>query len=126
VFGLFLGETFTGGKYNVPRWKTETDTNGMTNPPDFLSIEPLLAPVDITEFTDWNNWASNNFGKDKQVIIGAETGKRKDRITPKKEWVDDIVKQCNQHGVRVFMKENLHKIMGDDFRQDPLIWEVAR
>lgn len=82
---------------------------------DFLSIEPILEPIKI-----------NDFMNIKQVIIGAETGKRKDKVIPKKEWIDDIVKQCDEQGVRVFMKGGLRKIMGDDFRQDELIWKVAR
>lgn len=89
--------------------------NGFNNKyRDFLSIEPLLDEVHF-----------NGFGGIRQVIIGAETGNRKEKIVPKKEWVDNIVKQCDSANVRVFMKESLRKIMGDDFRQDSLIWEVT-
>lgn len=81
----------------------------------FWSIEPLLEPIKI----DFNS----NFNHIRQVIIGAETGNRIDKVVPKKEWVDDIVKQCDKANVRVFMKSSLKKIMGKDFRQDKLLWE---
>ena len=57
------------------------------------------------------------------VIIGAETGNRKGKVIPQKAWVDDIVRLADQHGIKVFMKGSLRKIMGDDFRQDELAWE---
>ena len=60
----------------------------------------------------------------KQIIIGAETGNRKGKVVPKKEWVLSLVKYCNQRHIRVFMKESLREIMGDDFRQDELIWQT--
>ena len=80
---------------------------------DFLSIEPLHAPVGIR---------FELLPRLKQVIIGAETGNRKGKIVPLKEWVDSIVKQCDKHDVKVFMKESLRDLMGDDFRQDKLCW----
>ena len=80
---------------------------------DFLSIEPLHAPVGLK---------FDLLPKLKQVIIGAETGNRKGKIKPLKEWVDSIVKQCDKRNVKVFMKESLRTLMGADFRQDKLIW----
>lgn len=77
----------------------------------FLSIEPLLKeiPVKTTHtIALWNDW----------VIIGAETGKRKDKVKPKKEWIDTIVRSCDAVKTPVFMKESLRDIMGDDFRQE--------
>lgn len=86
---------------------------------DFLSIEPLLAPVGLID------WAINQRTSNiKLLIIGAETGTRADKVIPQKEWVDDIVSQADAAGVSVFMKDSLRAIMGDDFRQDKLLWEV--
>lgn len=82
---------------------------------DFLSIEPLLGEIHF-----------NGFGGIRTVIIGAETGNRKNKVVPQKEWVDNIVKECDEQGVKVFMKKSLRKIMGDDFRQDKLPWEIER
>ena len=80
---------------------------------DFLSIEPILEPIDMTEAICTTA----------TVIIGAETGNRKGKVIPQKAWVDDIVRLADQHGIKVFMKGSLRKIMGDDFRQDELAWE---
>lgn len=99
---VFFGKSITKG--NFPGRKEYFD---------FLSIEPLHAPVGIV-FDLLPNL--------KQVIIGAETGNRKGKIKPKKEWVESIVKQCDKHNVRVFMKESLRELMGSDFRQDQCIW----
>jgi len=59
------------------------------------------------------------------IIIGAETGSRKGKVIPKKEWIDSLVKQADRFGVKVFMKNSLRGIMGADFRQDRLPWTVA-
>lgn len=77
----------------------------------FLSIEPLLGripPLVAHTIALWNDW----------VIIGAETGTRKDKVKPEKEWIDTIVRSCDAVGTPVFMKESLREIMGDDFRQE--------
>ena len=107
AMNVFNGKTIT----------TQQDADNWENARafDFLSIEPLLGP--ITFFRP----KLDNIG---QVIIGAETGTRKDKVVPHKEWVDDIVEQCDKIGIRVFMKSNLRGIMGSDFRQDKLLWET--
>ena len=69
----------------------------------FLSIEPLLGPVDLTAGTGpMPEW----------VIIGAETGNRKDKVTPDYEWVRTIVSDCKTFGVPVFMKDSMKPIWG--------------
>lgn len=77
----------------------------------FYSIEPLLEPIRIPS----NNIPRVNI---QWVIIGAETGNRKNKVIPKKEWITDIVKQSKRWDVPVFMKESLKEIMGDDFIQE--------
>ena len=86
---------------------------------DFLSIEPLLEKIDIPDFQSRPAMRSL-----KLIIIGAETGNRKGKVVPKKEGVLSLVKYCNQRHIMVFMKESLREIMGDDFRQDELIWQT--
>lgn len=83
---------------------------------DFFSIEPILEPIDLKAIGD-NLYC-------KAVIIGAETGNRKGKVIPKKEWITDIVKHCDAANVKVFMKESLRELMGDDFRQDELPWQT--
>ena len=79
---------------------------------DFLSIEPILEPIiikkDEIELLKW-------------VIIGAETGNRKEKVTPKKEWIDDIVTVCDAAGVPVFMKNSLIGITDEMRRETPWV-----
>lgn len=84
----------------------------------FVSIEPILAPFhavetemdSVSKASDW-------------IIVGAETGNRKNKVVPKKEWVMELVKQANLSGTPLFMKESLRDLMGDDFKQE-FPWEV--
>lgn len=70
----------------------------------FLSIEPLLE--------DLKNMDVQN-PLPEWIIIGAETGRRKDRVIPKREWIENIVDQCREYGIPVFMKESLTDIWGE-------------
>ena len=74
----------------------------------FLSIEPIFEPVSVYEIDCFANW----------VIIGAETGNRKNKPVVCKWWIDDIVKQCKDMNVPIFMKESLRTLMGADFKQE--------
>lgn len=106
---IFNGVTITGQKMaDKAYWNVHFD---------FYSIEPLLEPIEL-------HLLQNN-SKLKQIIIGAETGNRKGKIKPQKEWVDKIVEFADLHNIRVFMKESLREIMEASFRQDKLIWEAA-
>lgn len=71
----------------------------------FLSIEPLLA-----DFGVGSKAALKDIG---WVIIGAETGRHKGKVTPEKSWVDNIVSQCKEINIPVFMKESLRALYGD-------------
>ena len=75
----------------------------------FLSIEPILAPMQPGFCShvpaDW-------------VIVGAETGQRKSKVVPERKWIDDILMECEYGGRPIFMKESLRELMGDDFRQE--------
>ena len=81
----------------------------------FTSIEPLREFMDV---------GLGSFGSDEWVIIGAETGNRKGKIIPKREWVENIVEAAQITGMKVFMKESLRGLMGADFRQE-FPWEVS-
>lgn len=76
----------------------------------FISIEPLLEP--FKEFhikgVDW-------------VIIGAETGRRKNRVVPERKWIEDIVNECRKSDIPVFIKSSLAEIWGE-----PLIQEFPK
>jgi protein gp37 len=60
----------------------------------FLSIEPILEPVKLTVRPDW-------------LILGAETGNRKEKVVPEPEWLYPLVFDS---GIPVFMKRNLREV----------------
>lgn len=103
----WLGSTIDGDSAKKKRFQ-EWGYNS------FVSIEPLLEPIYV---------GLGSFGSDEWVIIGAETGIRKGKVVPDRSWIDLIVSAANITRMKVFMKESLREIMGDDFRQE-LPWEV--
>lgn len=76
----------------------------------FISIEPLLEPFEKFHIrgVDW-------------VIVGAETGRRKDKVVPERKWIEDIVNECRKNDIPVFMKSSLADIWGE-----PLIQEFPK
>ena len=82
----------------------------------FLSAEPLIEDITPTEY--WNdciictitNW----------VIVGAETGRRKDKVIPERSWIRSIAFDCEDE-IPVFMKSSLADIWGE-----PLIQEFPK
>jgi protein gp37 len=108
---IWLGASATNQAqyYNVASALEDADQALYT----FISIEPILEPIKITEIDCVANW----------VIIGAETGNRKGKVIPQKAWIDDIVQDCRKQSIPVFMKESLRELMGADFIQQ-YPWEV--
>jgi len=109
---LWIGASIT----NQPdAFKRIGDLTGYSNwfksrpPYRFLSIEPLMGEIYLRlEDIKW-------------VIVGAETGNRKGKIVPERQWIADIVSQCRAQKVPVFLKGSLAKTWGE-----PLIQEYAR
>lgn len=79
----------------------------------FVSIEPIIAP-----FEDLTDEGVDPASKTNWIIVGAETGNRKNKVVPQKSWIDEIVSAAKKAGTPVFMKESLREIMGDDFKQE--------
>jgi len=73
----------------------------------FLSIEPIHESFEGVGLIGFN-W----------VIVGAETGNRKSKVVPKKEWIMSLKEQCKRSRVPLFMKESLRELMGQDFIQE--------
>ena len=71
----------------------------------FWSVEPLHGPINMTSVY-WDRTPE-------WVIIGAETGKRKDKIIPRREWVDNIASFCIRLGIPVFYKSSIRKLFPD-------------
>ncbi len=75
----------------------------------FLSIEPILAPISplTIENVKW-------------VIIGAETGNRRNKVIPQKEWINNICKIT----IPVFMKDSLIPIVGEENMRREFPWKT--
>ena len=76
----------------------------------FVSFEPLLESVAGPRL---------NLSGIKWVIIGAQTKPYK---PPKIEWVEEIVRACDEAGVAVFIKNNLEPLLFKSDNHD-LFWE---
>lgn len=81
----------------------------------FVSIEPLLERLDRNKLSEaiwiWDHSVD-------WVIIGAETGNRKNKIIPEKEWIKRIVVQCDDMSIPVFLKGSLRDIWEDKLIQE--------
>lgn len=87
----------------------------------WLSIEPIQERIATDMcFVDERNYGFGEceFGRWKWVVIGAETGNRKNKVVPEKDWIMEIVEVCEILKTPIFMKESIRGIMGDDFRQE--------
>lgn len=94
-----------------------TKSSGAKRCHTFVSIEPILERFgkpqngdSVVTLTDW-------------AIIGAETGSRKGKVIPEKEWILELVEVFHKAGKPVFMKESLRELMGADFMQE-FPWEA--
>ena len=74
----------------------------------FLSIEPILEPFGLetgeNSLPDVTQWA----------IFGAENGNRKNKVVPKREWIEGAVSALKQRGKPVFMKDSMIPVWGED------------
>ena len=77
----------------------------------FISFEPLLEEIDPNDYKDfWNiDW----------VIIGAESGQRPGRITPKKEWIKSLVDYCRDNDIPIYLKNSLRGIYPVEIKEFP-------
>lgn len=77
----------------------------------FASIEPILEDIKpykhkgLFRIMDW-------------IIVGVETGRRKDKGVPKRKWIEDIVNVCTETGTPIFMKSSLADIWGEPLIQE--------
>ena len=72
----------------------------------FISLEPLMEKIDLNNCV----YSLKNIS---WIIVGAETGNRKGKVIPKKEWVFDIMKHCNSNKISLYIKNNLGKYYPD-------------
>lgn len=77
----------------------------------FLSIEPISGHLDA---------GLGSFGGVRWVIVGAETGNRKGKITPERAWIENIIEAAAITHAPVLVKDSaeLRAVWGDDLIQD--------
>jgi protein gp37 len=80
----------------------------------FISIEPIQESISLAISThcpaDW-------------VIIGTETGNRKNKAIARAEWIDEIKSNCSSANVPVFMKDSLVSIVGEENMRREFPWK---
>ncbi|MDR1630076.1 MAG: phage Gp37/Gp68 family protein [Oscillospiraceae bacterium] len=97
----------------------------------FISVEPIHGEIDLTRiessgidaflnFLDGGQYwfmGGNKDGKRlRWVIVGAETGQRREKVTPLKQWIEKIVRDCRGTGVPVLLKDSneMMTVWGED------------
>ena len=68
-----------------------------------ITFEPMfdrIADVDF-EGVDW-------------IVLGTETGNRKGKAVSQRDWIQDLADSALDSGVKVFMKEDVTDIMGEE------------
>ena len=63
----------------------------------FVSIEPTHEHIDFWFSRKDIDW----------IILGAETGNRKGKIKPEKEWITSIIHNAREEGIPLFIKDNV-------------------
>ena len=82
----------------------------------FVSFEPLHGRIDppevcLQEVLEGISW----------VIMGAESGRRPDKIAPEAKWIKEICKAADNLGIPVYLKNNLTPLIdipGRKLRQE--------
>lgn len=73
----------------------------------FVSMEPLLENLNPEHYDDL-------FQRIDWIILGAETGRNKNKVVPEFEWIKRIVIKADSNAVPVFMKDSLEPIVGEE------------
>ncbi len=82
----------------------------------FVSIEPILRDFNVKgggDFGDLTQW----------IIVGAETGNRKNKVIPEKSWIGAIIKASADKNISLFMKNSLIPIVGEENMFRELPWD---
>lgn len=92
---MWFGYSYTG-KGSKQWWNPDYNI--------FASIEPMLEPIDIPRC--------------KWIIVGAETGRRKNKVVPERAWIESLLAECRKYGIPLFMKSSLAEIWGEPLIQE--------
>lgn len=88
----------------------------------YVSMEPILEDMEPEKSNLL--FAKRTCGVE-WVILGAETGNRKDKVVPQREWIDAICEQADKKEVPVFMKDSLLPIVGEEHMRRELPWDES-
>jgi protein gp37 len=95
-----FGHVWLGVSVENQRWAdrltTLVESNHRRNGALFASCEPLLGALDLTPWLDSLDW----------LIVGGESGPDGARREIKVEWLESLVRQCDEAGVPVFVKQD--------------------
>lgn len=84
----------------------------------FVSVEPILGDMHFD--------GCRRLGEVGWIIIGAETGRNKEKVIPRLEWIGDIVSAADAADVPVFMKDSLLHIVGEQNMRRDFPWQLKR
>ncbi len=104
-YSCWLGTTITNQSMMNHYADLIFETTGDVTNKIFFSFEPLLERIRLYVNPDW-------------VIIGAETGNRKGKVIPRREWIAEIVDYCKTNQIPVFLKDSLREIWGEELIQE--------
>ena len=82
-----------------PEWKDHSNT--------FISIEPIHSAIPDLPYY------AHEYGY-KWVIVGAESGNRKNKVIPDRKWIEKIIEDCALRKIPLFMKDSLVPIIGEE------------
>lgn len=140
---MWLGITYTGKerlKRNYEDWEIGngltiwanfwylwrmSNTRLPTKAHKFISIEPLACDICEVENERYVGKLLEYFLLPKGrksffewIIVGAETGNRKDKVVPEREWLEKLVELCRKADIPLFMKSSLADIWGEPLIQE--------
>ena len=92
---MWFGYSYTG-KNSRQWWNPDYNI--------FASVEPIMEPVESPHC--------------KWLIVGAETGNRKDKVIPEKSWIESLLEECRKYDIPMFMKASLAEIWGEQLIQE--------
>lgn len=101
-------------------WGSTVERKGRTIYPGritdhtFISIEPLQENLHA---------GLGSFGSAEWIIIGAETGSKRDKKLPEKEWIDNICAAADLTQAPVFMKDSLIPVVGEENMRREFPWD---
>ena len=109
----WLGVTITrnprdgeSGRWDYYQFKQDNPDNLK-----FYCFEPLLMDMELQYYLNLEDivW----------VIIGAETGTRKGKIIPSREWIENIIYYCRINKIPVYLKDSLKEIYPVERKEFP-------